>query len=95
MKSGSDRAVVEYAELIDMVLVTKNADFGDPALLVSDSARILRLVVGNCTTDQVAHVLRAAADDLPGLLDANRLVAIVRRQALRDPAPTRVSVAVS
>jgi predicted nuclease of predicted toxin-antitoxin system len=78
MKSSPDRIVLGYAGLMDMVLVTKDGDFDDLALLGGDGARVLRLDLGNCTTDEIERALRAAADALPGLFEGNRLVAIVR-----------------
>jgi predicted nuclease of predicted toxin-antitoxin system len=78
MKSSPDRIVLGYAGLMDMVLVTKDGDFDDLALLGEDGARVLRLDLGNCTTDEIERALRAAADALPGLFEGNRLVAIVR-----------------
>ncbi len=79
MKSAPDRIVVGYAELMGMVLVTKDADFDDLALLGGERARVLRLDLGNCTTDEVEVALRGAVMTLPDLFEANRLVAIVRR----------------
>jgi predicted nuclease of predicted toxin-antitoxin system len=79
MKSSPDRIVLGYAGLMDMVLVTKDGDFDDLALLNEDSARVLRLDLGNCTTDEIERALRAAAEALPAMPEASRLVAIVRQ----------------
>jgi predicted nuclease of predicted toxin-antitoxin system len=38
---------------MDMVLVTKDGDFDDLALLGEDDARVLRLDLGNCTTGEI------------------------------------------
>jgi predicted nuclease of predicted toxin-antitoxin system len=64
---------------MDMVLVTKDGDFDDLALLNEDSARVLRLDLGNCTTDEIEQALRAAAEALPAMFETSRLVAIVRQ----------------
>ena len=79
MRSSPDRTVLGYAGLMDMVLVTKDGDFDDLALLGEDDARVLRLDLGNCTTGEIEHALRTAVDTLPAMFEANRLVAIVRR----------------
>jgi predicted nuclease of predicted toxin-antitoxin system len=79
MKSSPDRIVLGYAGLMDMVLVTKDGDFDDLALLNEDSARVLRLDLGNCTTDEIEQALRAAAEALPAMFETSRLVAIVRQ----------------
>jgi len=79
MKSSPDRIVLGYAGLMDMVLVTKDGDFDDLALLGDDGARVLRLDLGNCSTDEIERALRDAADGLASMFEAKRLVAIVRR----------------
>lgn len=79
MRSSPDRIVLGYAGLMDMVLVTKDGDFDDLALLGEDDARVLRLDLGNCTTGEIEDALRAAVDALPAMFEANRLVAIVRQ----------------
>lgn len=78
MKASPDRIVLGYAGLMDMVLVTKDGDFDDLALLSEEGVRVLRLDLGNCTTDEIEHALRTAAPELPAMFEANRLVAIVR-----------------
>jgi len=79
MKSSPDRIVLGYAGMMDMVLVTKDGDFDDLALLGGEGARVLRLDLGNCSTDEIESALRDASDTLADLFEANRLVAIVRR----------------
>jgi predicted nuclease of predicted toxin-antitoxin system len=78
MKSSADRAVLAYAAAIGLVLVTKDGDFDELALLSAGAVRVLRLDVGNCTTDEVERVLRSVAPSLTEMLAANRFVAIVR-----------------
>lgn len=78
MKSSPDRIVLGYAGLMDMVLVTKDGDFDDLALLGDPVASVLRLDLGNCTTSEIERALRAAAGELPAMFAASRLVAIVR-----------------
>jgi predicted nuclease of predicted toxin-antitoxin system len=77
MKASPDRAVLTYVALNDLVVVTKDADFDDMALLGVSGARVVRLDIGNCTTDDVDRVLRLAATALPGLLNSTRLVSLV------------------
>lgn len=79
MKTSPDRIVLGYAGLMDMVLVTKDGDFDDLALLSEDGARVLRLDLGNCTTNEIEQALRVAAEGLPAMFETNRLVAIVRQ----------------
>lgn len=78
MKSAPDRIVLGYAEMMEMVLVTKDTDFDDLGILHSDTVRILRLDLGNCTTDDVERALRAVAPDLEALFDDGRIVSIIR-----------------
>lgn len=79
MASAPDRIVLGYASLMGMVLVTKDSDFDDLALLAEDNVRVLRIDIGNCTTDEIEVMLRQAADDLETLFAANRLVTLGRR----------------
>lgn len=79
LTSAPDRIVLAYAELMEMVLVTKDTDFDDLAILRSDTAKILRLDLGNCTTDDVEHALRAIEPDLTSLFEDGRMVSIIRR----------------
>jgi predicted nuclease of predicted toxin-antitoxin system len=78
MKSAPDRIVLGYAELMGMVLVTKDGDFDDMALLGEGVVRVLRLDLGNCSTDEIEHTLRDVAEDLEALFEGSHLVAIVR-----------------
>lgn len=79
MKSAPDRIVLGYAELMDMVLVTRDTDFDDLGILGSETARVLRLDLGNCTTDDVERVLRDLRDELETMFVGSRAIAIVRR----------------
>jgi len=79
LKSAPDRIVLGYAELMEMVLVTKDTDFDDLGILRSDAVRILRLDLGNCTTDDVERALRKVEPDLPSLFEDGRIVSIIRR----------------
>jgi predicted nuclease of predicted toxin-antitoxin system len=78
MRSAPDRIVLEYADLMEMILVTKDSDFDDLSILGSDTAKVLRLDLGNCTTDQIERVLRDIAIDLESMFEGSRVVAIVR-----------------
>jgi predicted nuclease of predicted toxin-antitoxin system len=78
MASAPDRIVVGYAGLMGMVLVTKDGDFDDLALLSEGTARVLRLDLGNCTTDEIEAALRRASDELESLFESNRLVVLSR-----------------
>lgn len=78
LKSAPDRIVLGYAELMDMVLVTKDTDFDDLGILRSDSAKILRLDLGNCTTAEAERVLRSLAAEVDALFQGGRVVAIIR-----------------
>jgi predicted nuclease of predicted toxin-antitoxin system len=80
MASAPDRIIVGYAGIMDMVLVTKDGDFDDLALLAEGAARVLRLDLGNCTTDEIESTLRGAADDLKAIFEVNQLVALGRRR---------------
>lgn len=75
LESASDRAVAQFAADHGLVVVTKDHDFDDIALLVP-AARVLRLDVGNTTTGEIEQVLRRAAPALDAAFAAARLVAV-------------------
>ena len=66
MVSSPDRIVLGYAGLMDMVLVTKDRDFDDLALLGGENARVLRLDLGNCTTDEIEVRSSVGGSGAPG-----------------------------
>ena len=55
---SSDDAIWNFAKANDFVIVTKDADFSDLVVVRGFPPKVLWLQLGNCTTAQVADVLR-------------------------------------
>jgi predicted nuclease of predicted toxin-antitoxin system len=59
---SDDLLIWEYARDQGFAIVTKDADFGDLGILRGHPPKILWLLIGNCTTAQVATLLRDRHD---------------------------------
>ena len=55
---ASDRQVWDYARTNDYVIVSKDADFHQMSFLFSAPPKVLWIRRGNCTTDEIAALLR-------------------------------------
>jgi predicted nuclease of predicted toxin-antitoxin system len=75
----SDRILVQLAGLMDSVIVTTAHDFDDLALIEPEGGRVLRLDLGNCSTDEIERALRDAVGSLASMFETSQMVAIVRR----------------
>lgn len=65
---GSDRAedeaVWDYARANGFTVVTKDADFSDLSSLRGAPPRVIWVRRGNCTTQEIEHLLRTSADEI-------------------------------
>ena len=78
LKSAADRLVLQFAGLMDAVLVTRDHDLDDLVVLDAYAGKVLRLDLGNASTEEIESALRGVAEDLPALFEGSRLVAVVR-----------------
>ena len=60
LDTATDSEVWTYARDWDFAIVTKDSDFNDLVLMRGFPPKIVWLRLGNCTTRQVADVLRSA-----------------------------------
>ena len=67
--SASDEAVWRYAREHGFTLVSKDADFYELSLLRGPPPKIVWIRRGNCSTAQIATLLRAHAEHIAGLTD--------------------------
>lgn len=61
---ASDRAVWTRAAADGFALVTKDEDFHRLSVLLGPPPKVIWIRLGNCATEQVAHLLRNRADDV-------------------------------
>ena len=64
LASADDIDIAAYAAANDLVIVTKDNDFEEIGLAGSQPVRVIRLNIGNSTTDDVERVLRSVAADV-------------------------------
>jgi len=62
LHEADDSAVWEYAKANAFVIVSKDSDFSDRSLLYGHPPKVIRLHLGNCTTNTVETFLRAHSD---------------------------------
>lgn len=53
-----DLVIWEHARANDFVIVTKDADFSDRSLLLGHPPKVIRMHLGNCSTNDVESCLR-------------------------------------
>ena len=58
LSESTDSEVWEFARANEFALVSKDSDFVQLALLRGAPPKVIRLHVGNCTTDRIEAVLR-------------------------------------
>ena len=64
MAATRDRAIWTYAAANGLVLVTKDEDFQRLSLLQGAPPRVIWIGLGNCSTGDVARLLRSRHDDI-------------------------------
>lgn len=83
LSTASDVEVLEFAVDQDLVIVTKDKDFADLVTTRGDGPRVLWVMLGNVTTDEIAEAILDAADSILQLLD-DPVVQIVQLTRLRQ-----------
>lgn len=58
LAEADDRDVWSYCRDERMLIVTKDADFGELAMLQGPPPKVVWLRLGNCTTTQIENLLR-------------------------------------
>ena len=62
LHEADDSAIWEYAKANAFVIVSKDSDFSDRSVLYGHPPKVIRLHLGNCTTDNVETLLRTHSD---------------------------------
>ncbi len=63
----ADETVWNYARANDLVIVTKDPDFADLAVVYGFPPRVVWLRLGNCTTRETEAALRVRCDEIVAL----------------------------
>ena len=64
MASAADETVWNHALAHDLVIVSKDADFHQRSFLSAPPPKVIWIRLGNCTTEQIASLLRREAETL-------------------------------
>lgn len=64
LESADDLAVWEYAKTNSLVLVSKDSDFRQLSFTFGHPPKIVWVRRGNCTTSEIARILRDNYEDL-------------------------------
>ena len=63
----SDREVWEYARANGYIVVSKDSDFQQRGLLYGYPPKLIWLRIGNCTTEELAHLIVSHEADIKAL----------------------------
>jgi len=69
--SADDTAIWEYARTNGFSIVSKDSDFQERTILLGSPPKVIWLRTNNCASEDVASVLRAAADDVQRFIDSD------------------------
>lgn len=64
LERASDQEVWDHAARHGLVIVTKDADFHQRSFLLGAPPKVVWLRLGNCTTEDVAALIRARAREI-------------------------------
>jgi predicted nuclease of predicted toxin-antitoxin system len=64
LNKASDSEVWEYAKMYGFVIVSKDSDFQDRSLLWGSPPKVIWLRIPNCTSLEVAKVLKKSVADI-------------------------------
>jgi len=64
LERAEDSAIWEYAKECGYVIVSKDEDFQQQSFVYGPPPKVVWLRVGNCSTEEIAGVLREHAQDL-------------------------------
>ena len=68
LAGGSDRAIWQYARDTGLVIVAKDEDFQRLSVLFGPPPKVIWIRLGNCSTADVARLLRERHSEITGFL---------------------------
>jgi predicted nuclease of predicted toxin-antitoxin system len=74
LEAATDLEVWRYAQQHDCCLVTKDADFNDLLAAKGYPPKVLWIRLGNCTTAEIATLLRTHHETVNAFLEDNSVV---------------------
>ncbi|MDN5848019.1 MAG: DUF5615 family PIN-like protein [Nitrococcus sp.] len=73
LSQASDTTLLDFAEREGFILTSKDSDFFESALLRGQSAKIVWIRRGNCSTAEIENVLRRDVADIEHLARTENL----------------------
>ncbi len=64
LTESNDEDIWSFARENSFIVVSKDTDFMHRALLRGHPPKVIHLCVGNCATDQIAHLLQQRGDTI-------------------------------
>jgi predicted nuclease of predicted toxin-antitoxin system len=64
MDQDDDRQIWEYAAQQDFTIITRDSDYNDLSLLLGFPPKVIWIRRGNCSTQTIESILRAATTDI-------------------------------
>ncbi len=87
LAEAADREVWDFAESNGFAIVSKDSDFVQLSLLEGAPPKVIRLQIGNCTTDRVESVIRTGFDAIAAFGQSAEASLLVLPQARRITRP--------
>lgn len=66
LASASDEEVWRYARRRGLAILSKDSDFHQRSLLQGHPPKVIWVRIGNCSTDEIAQLLRRRSDEVAG-----------------------------
>ena len=69
LAKAKDSEIREYAKMKDLMIISKDADFSDRAVLVSPPPKVIWIKKGNCSTKEIIELLRNETSEIKKFAD--------------------------
>jgi predicted nuclease of predicted toxin-antitoxin system len=70
--NSDDGAIWDYAKQHGFTIVSKDSDFAERSVLESNPPKIIWIRLGNCSTNEVEHLLRSAHETIRAFIEEDK-----------------------
>ena len=70
-QDAKDEEIWEFASRHDLIIISKDVDFGELSRRRGHPPKVIRLTTGNCTVNRVERLLRQYEDDIKAFGESN------------------------
>lgn len=71
--TANDRTVWDYAKQNGYLIVTKDSDFSELAVVIGFPPKVIWIRRGNCSTNDIEQILQVSYDAISSLVDDNSI----------------------